>query len=913
MPSAGTDVGNHHFVPDADPATHTGPLDPDTDDGGISDGAEDFDHDGRVDAGEGDPNLRADDTGIRDDDHDGLSNGEEMVLGTDPLDADSDDDGVVDGDEANPTDDTDGDGTINPLDPDSDGDGILDGTEVGITEPNVDTDVGAGHFVPDADPATHTSMVNPDTDFGGIPDGEEDADHDGDADDGERDPLDPDDDLPLDTDGDGVVDGVDNCPVVTNTDQVDTDDDGLGDACDDDDDGDGILDGYGVSGGGCTTGRGRSGVGFGLAMLAMTALLTRRRRRALISAVALGSALTMAAPIAEAQIVTEERDFSVERFDLSSSRTGILGVEDAGLTRRWDWDLHLWLGTANDPLVVYLDDGTGHERTGALVRQRTGGELGASIVLHERLGLGLDVPLILAQDRDAMVPGVVGMLPALSGVGLGDLRISPKLRLLRQAQEKVDLALVTEVILPTSKGDDYHGDAGVGFAPYLALSERAGQVRWAVNLGYAFRRYSTVGGLVVDDELRARAGLAVAVTKAVELAATMSAATAASAPFETFSRNHLELVAGPTVNVADHWQMFLAGGVGLREGYGTPDWRVLAGLRVGTQSDGPIDYDGDGLIATDRCPREPEDVDAFEDTDGCPDPDNDQDLVLDKDDGAPLDPEDRDAFEDSDGVPDPDNDGDGLRDGDDRCPLEPETANGYQDEDGCPDEPDRDGDGIGDSRDKCPSDAEDKDGVVDDDGCPEDNDSDGLLDVVDNCPDLAGPPENRGCPDTDRDADTVVDRLDNCPDEPGTVANHGCKDKQLAVLDNGRIEILDVVYFKTNKAVIQARSFPLLDAVAAIIVNHPELPTITIEGHTDDRGNDKYNLDLSQRRAAAVRLYLIYQGIPADRLRARGYGESQPIVANDTNAHRSANRRVEFKIDGVGSANSGPTTDTMDP
>ncbi len=916
VPNADTDVGNGHFVPDADPSTTTGPLDPDTDDGGIRDGAEDFDHDGRVDAGEGDPNVRADDGGIRDDDHDGLSNGEEGVLGTDPLDADTDDDGVVDGDEANPSDDTDGDGTINPLDPDSDGDGILDGTEVGITEPNLDTDVGAGNFVPDRDPSDTTSMVNPDTDFGGIPDGEEDPDHDGQTDDGERDPNDPVDDVPLDTDGDGHVDPMDNCPVTANADQLDTDGDGMGDACDPDDDNDGLADGFGVSGGGCAAGgAGVGGLPVGLALVGLAALLARRRRaaaRAALAGAVLGLGLA-ATPVAHAQVTADNSDFSIERFDLSSARGGILGVEGAGLTQPWDWDLHLWLGTANDPLVVFMTDADGHERVGSLVEQRTGGELGASIVIHERFGLALDAPLILAQRRDMVVPGVIGSLPEVGGVAFGDLRVSPKLRLLRQKHENVDLALVPEIILPTSSGDDYHGDAGIGFAPYVALSERLGRFRWAVNLGYAFRKRSTVGGLVIDNELRARAGLGVLVTRALELDLTLSAATSAAKPLDDFSRNHLEAVGGPVFALASRWQAFAAGGVGLREGYGTPDWRALVGLRVGVSTEGPIDYDHDGLIATDKCPRDPEDKDAFEDEDGCSDPDNDQDLVLDVNDGAPLDPEDRDGFEDLDGVPDADNDRDGLLDGVDACPLEPETANGFQDQDGCPDDPDTDGDGIVDRLDQCPTDPEDKDGVKDDDGCPEDNDGDGLLDLVDDCPMEAGPAENRGCPDRDRDADTVVDRVDNCPDEPGTVANHGCKEKQLAVLDNGRIEILDVVYFKTNKAVIQARSFPLLDAVANIIRNHPELAKITIEGHTDDRGNDAYNLDLSQRRAESVRRYLMAQGIPAARLDAKGYGEQRPIQANDTNAHRSANRRVEFKIEGVGSANSGPTTDTMDP
>ena len=116
-----------------------------------------------------------------------------------------------------------------------------------------------------------------------------------------------------------------------------------------------------------------------------------------------------------------------------------------------------------------------------------------------------------------------------------------------------------------------------------------------------------------------------------------------------------------------------------------PPLSALVGLRVGTENTGPVDYDHDGLIATDKCPREPEDKDTFEDTDGCPDPDNDQDGIPDKKDLCPNDPEDKDGFQDEDGCPDPDNDRDGILDRVDKCPNEPETFNGFEDEDGCPD------------------------------------------------------------------------------------------------------------------------------------------------------------------------------------------------------------------------------------
>jgi OOP family OmpA-OmpF porin len=100
------------------------------------------------------------------------------------------------------------------------------------------------------------------------------------------------------------------------------------------------------------------------------------------------------------------------------------------------------------------------------------------------------------------------------------------------------------------------------------------------------------------------------------------------------------------------------------------------------------DPDKDGIAgATDKCPTEPEDIDSFEDEDGCPDKDNDKDGVAD---AAPdkclNDAEDKDGFEDEDGCPDPDNDNDGVLDAADKCGDKPETKNGFQDEDGCPDE-----------------------------------------------------------------------------------------------------------------------------------------------------------------------------------------------------------------------------------
>lgn len=128
----------------------------------------------------------------------------------------------------------------------------------------------------------------------------------------------------------------------------------------------------------------------------------------------------------------------------------------------------------------------------------------------------------------------------------------------------------------------------------------------------------------------------------------------------------------------------------------------------------------------------------------------------------------------------------------------------------------------------------------------------------------------------------------------------------MATITATGIAIVDVVYFKTDRDVILAKSFKLLDNVAAVIQAHPELPLITIEGHTDDQGDDNHNLDLSQRRALAVKNYLAAKGVDAARLDAKGYGETKPIADNKKAKGRAANRRVEFKIAGVETVRSQP-------
>jgi len=110
------------------------------------------------------------------------------------------------------------------------------------------------------------------------------------------------------------------------------------------------------------------------------------------------------------------------------------------------------------------------------------------------------------------------------------------------------------------------------------------------------------------------------------------------------------------------------------------------------------------------------------------------------------------------------------------------------------------------------------------------------------------------------------------------------------------IEILDVIYFDYNKDTIQSRSFPVLDAIAATMQGNPSIQLIEIQGHTDERGDDAYNLDLSDRRAKSVMKYLVDKGVDAKRLTAQGYGETQPLDRAHNEKAWAKNRRVAFLI-----------------
>ncbi|NMO20590.1 OmpA family protein [Pyxidicoccus fallax] len=169
------------------------------------------------------------------------------------------------------------------------------------------------------------------------------------------------------------------------------------------------------------------------------------------------------------------------------------------------------------------------------------------------------------------------------------------------------------------------------------------------------------------------------------------------------------------------------------------------------------------------------------------------------------------------------------------------------------------------------------------------------------------PPEREVESVLDQDADSVADGVDNCPREPGPPGNQGCpeSERQVVYLTEKTLEITERIFFAFDRTEVLPRSYPLMEQVAKVLREHPELERVVVEGHTDNIGGAEYNRRLSQARAESVCRELERRGVEAKRLRAVGRGPDAPADTNATAAGRERNRRVEFHIVPVATAMPG--------
>ncbi len=214
---------------------------------------------------------------------------------------------------------------------------------------------------------------------------------------------------------------------------------------------------------------------------------------------------------------------------------------------------------------------------------------------------------------------------------------------------------------------------------------------------------------------------------------------------------------------------------------------------------------------------------------------------------------------------------------------------------------DRDGDGILDAVDDCPDVLGVPGAAAPRRGCPSDTDSDGIVDASDACPAEAGvasdDPKRFGCP-PDTDGDGIIDAMDGCPEERGEAHSdpkrHGCR--PAVVVQGEQLVLVKEIRFETGSDRILEESAETMSQMAALMNEQEQIVRVAVDGHTDDVGDQKKNLALSRRRALSVVRWLVEHGVDERRLEARGFGPRRPLAPNDSEDARARNRRVEFHV-----------------
>lgn len=570
--------------------------------------------------------------------------------------------------------------------------------------------------------------------------------------------------------------------------------------------------------------------------------------------------------------------FELERLRLNPGARAGLIVDSADLLDPLELRVGLTGHYEHDPLIVVNER---NQRLASLVRSRVGAHLTGAFGITRWLELGVQVPVVLWQAGDDL--SAQGITRISSAVALGTPWLQVRGAPLQQVRgAPLDLSIGLGLGLPLGSDVALTRDATVSVLPTVsagrnfALGDRPEFFRVGGSVSVLARGARTLSpSATVRDEVGSyfSAGLMIS-TLGTGLRGELSGRLDVPLTRSPVSGELLLGVRSPRLGPVE---FYAVGGPGLGNQPGSPLFRVLAGVALVTplkKTEAPVP------VVVDRCAAEPPAPD-------CPRADGDGDGVSNTTDKCPL----VMGLGSLSGCPDVDTDGDGVFASVDACPDQA----GPSSRRGCP-APDGDGDGLDDDLDRCPAAA----GVVAFSGCP-DSDGDGFEDAADACPTEAGVEASRGCPDRDEDGDGVVDRFDACRTVKGPATNQGCPatERQLVVITRERLVIRDKVYFASGKAVVLPRSAALLAQIARVLKEHPEIERVSVDGHTDDRGDRQMNQKLSEARAAAVRETLLAAGVAKERISSRGFGPDQPVQPNATPAGREANRRVEFVIIGA--------------
>ncbi len=611
-------------------------------------------------------------------------------------------------------------------------------------------------------------------------------------------------------------------------------------------------------------------------------------------------------------------------LQLSQDSTRFLLVQDAQPIEGRGLQLRALGQTARDP-YVWIDPVTAEETA---VLSRYGGMVLGGSFWRGPARIGLDVPVYWSSR---------GIAAINRGAAVGDARLGGRWTLRPGGEEAWGLAAIGSLGLPMGSPETLLSPPEPWGEVGAVVDYRVGRVLVAANAAAFFTpRAQLSPDWAWDDGLRFALGVGVAAHERLDVSAELSGRSAWNDFLGLGQATPISATLGLNAHLKP-WLDLRAGiGAGLSQGIGAPDLQAVAGLAFRppeVYSDG----DGDGVWdRDDDCVGVAEDRDGFQDEDGCPDLDNDQDGVLDLNDRCPTEAEDLDGWLDSDGcfdanatlrvvlldwggrpvdrasvqVSPSDETGESfeftgqssieltLPAGDWDLQVQAEGYLAYFEPLEVPDQ------GwqeltvqlktLGEVSDVNVW-AKDAQGEsvrglnveIDGDGHP--------VSIVGGGPHLQLRPGPHVL--VVRGDDAFPEVLDFEAVAGDTRSLELVLQPELVRLTEDHLSLERQVGFKPGTADLSAESGPMLDQVAAILARHPEIKTLRIEAHTDDKGPAAANLALSQRRADAVRRELIQRGVRHDTVYAVGFGEDFPLDEADTVEARAKNRRVDFFIE----------------
>ncbi len=602
-------------------------------------------------------------------------------------------------------------------------------------------------------------------------------------------------------------------------------------------------------------------------------------------AAALGWFLWVGAAVAQESVSVAVPEINVQAWRMPVDAEATLWTDDASGAPDGYIEGRVALSYLNDPLVYrYRRGDAGPLRDLNVVSDVWAADL---IVASSFRGVrfGLDVPVLMQVAGEA-VPG---------GAGLGDVALDVKGVILdREGRgSPLGVAVVGRGALPTGTVAG-SAVAASGFAWELAgvVDHELGPVLLAGNLGTRGRPAASLGGTDWKGQAFFRLGAGWFIVEDAGLSVDLVGALGYGNPIFDPASTPMEGLLGGFGRLGA-WAV-LRGGVGtaLTSGVSAPDFRFIAAL--GYEPTKVRDRDADGVSdRLDSCPEQPEDLDRFKDEDGCPDPSAAVHIIVEDHLGDVI--YTAEVSVEAQGGPQ-------VATGDPTFTLHPGdypvqvNFPRYAPYVGSVPVPSaapvehrvRLSPEFGEVRvEVLGEEGERITGFAQVEGALSGRISGGVARI-----------------EADPGARTVIVRADGyqAVTAPVQVEAGGLaelrvqlvKAKARVVAD--RIEILDKVYFDVGKATIRAESFALLDEVAGVLIQHPRLLKVSVDGHTDDQGSAKVNTRLSQLRAEAVLAYLVGKGVEAERLVAVGFGPARPLDPARTPAAREQNRRVEFVI-----------------